>query len=135
MLVAVQLLQDAIHGPGPSSFSLYHPQCIAFHQQASCSCWQRVCCISRYYTHAQPHSIILQRKRKLLHHLIYYHHHQMTFLPLGQNCVTGPHHTVRKVFYPLWWKVIQDKPSATSTNHLINIFYGLCVRIRMFGLL
>lgn len=52
-----------------------------------------------------------------------------------QNCVTGPCQAARKVFHPLWWKVMRDKPSANSLNHLINILYWPHGRTRMLGLL
>ena len=98
------------------------------------SLWsQKECCISRYHIHAHPHLIILPKKKTSLHPLPTTITTRWLSSLWKQNCVTGPCQVARKVS-TLWWKVTRDKLSANSLNHLVNILYWLCGRVRTFGL-
>lgn len=95
---------------------------------------QKECCISRYHIHAHPHLIILPKKKKtslpttITTRWLYFHR------PFGNRTVSQAHVKLQERFSTLWWKVTRDKLSANSLNHLVNILYWLCFRVRMFRL-
>jgi len=98
---------------------------------------QKECCISRYHIHAHPHLIILPKKKKKKRHpLIPYPQPSPPddFPPFGNRTVSQAHVKLQERFSTLWWKVTRDKLSANSLNHLVNILYWLCFRVRMFRL-
>lgn len=77
-----------------------------------------------------------KKKKKKRHPLIPYPQPSPPddFPPFGNRTVSQAHVKLQERFSTLWWKVTRDKLSANSLNHLVNILYWLCFRVRMFRL-
>ena len=63
----------------------------------------------------------------------HHHHHLMTFFPLGTEWCHRPMSSCKEGFSPAVVESDKGQASDTPLNHLINILFWLCGRIRMFG--